>query len=404
LTRRRYQDDSYATEFESSIASVSKRDDGYATVLESTLFYPESGGQPCDTGSIEGLTIENVIEEGGDILHLSSGMPQYSPGDTVRAMIDWERRFTNMQQHTGQHILSQAFVSVLDAKTVSSRLGTEHSTVDVSKLDLTWDDMEKVERLSNSIVYENRQVKVYEAKSDDISGLRVKKAPARDVLRVVEVDGFDRSPCGGTHCRTTGEVGLVKILRWEKVRDTTRAEFVCGRLAESDYFWKSRFIVELAQQQTTKDTNIPDQVFDLYDSHRDLRRQVESLRTELLTFEIAEIETRAREISGTRVIAAYLESKSQADIKSIALKLTEKGKTVTLLASGKDRVHLVFSRSEDVPADMRKLIAAACELVDGRGGGKPAVCQGGGKNPGRVREALAESERILDIQLREHDT
>jgi alanyl-tRNA synthetase len=404
LTQRRYQDDSYATEFESNVVSVSKQGDKYATILEGTLFYPESGGQPCDTGSIQGFAIASVIEDGGDILHLSSGEPPFAPGDVVKVKIDWARRFTNMQQHTGQHILSQAFVSVLDAKTVSSRLGIEHSTVDVSKLDLTWDDMEKVEQLSNSIVYENREVKVYQAKASEVSGLRAKKAPEREVLRVVEVDGFDKSPCGGTHCLRTGEVGLIKILRWEKVRDTTRAEFVCGALAEADYFWKSRFIVELAQQQTTKDTSIPRQVFDLYDSHKELRRQVESLRSELLTYEIAEIETHAREISGTRVISAYLESRSAADIKDIALRLTEKGNTVALLAGGTERVHIVFSRSEDVPADMRKLIAAACELVDGKGGGKPAVCQGGGKHAGRVREALEESERLLDIHLREHDT
>ncbi|MFH1314454.1 MAG: DHHA1 domain-containing protein [Candidatus Eisenbacteria bacterium] len=404
MTQRRYQDDSYATEFESGVVSVLKHGDEYATVLEGTLFYPESGGQPCDTGSIEGLTIESVIEQDGDILHISSAGPPFGPGDTVRAKIDWARRFTNMQQHTGQHILSQAFVSVLDAKTVSSRLGTGHSTVDVSKLDLTWDDMEKVERLSNSIVFENREVRVYEAKAGEVSGLRVKQDPARDLLRIVEVDGFDKSPCGGTHCRMTGEVGLIKILRWEKVRDATRAEFLCGALAEADYFWKSRFIVDLAQRQTTKDTGIPAQVFDLYDSHKDLRRQVESLRAELLEYEIAEIETRAREISGTRVVSAYLDGSSAADIKDMALRLTGKGNTVALLASGKDRVHLVFSRSEDVPADMRKLIAVACELVDGRGGGKPAVCQGGGSDPGRVHEALEESERLLDIQLRERDT
>jgi alanyl-tRNA synthetase len=404
LTRRLYQDDSYATEFESRVVSVSERGDKFATVLEGTLFYPESGGQPCDTGSIEDIMIEIVIEEGDEVLHLSLRKPDFGEGDTVKGKIDWGRRLINMQQHTGQHILSQAFVSVLDARTVSSRLGTGHSTVDVAKLDLTWDDMEKVERLSNSIVFENRVVKVYEAKAADVSGLRAKKVPERDLLRVVEVDDFDKSPCGGTHLRRTGEVGLIKILRWEKVRETTRAEFVCGRLAEADYFWKSRFIVDLAQQQTTKDTNIPRQVSDLYDSHKDLRRQVETLRGELLAYEVAGIEKHAREIAGIRVVSAYLETKTAADIKDMALRLTERGNMVALLASGTERVNLVFSRSEDVSADMRPLMAAACEIVDGKGGGKPAVCQGGGRNPARVGEALQESERHIDIQLQGHDT
>jgi alanyl-tRNA synthetase len=404
LTRRRYQDDSYTTAFESEVVSISKRGNQYAAILRETFFYPESGGQPSDTGSIEGLAIDGVIEDDREILHMSSGRPPFGPGDIVKAEIDWARRFTNMQQHTGQHILSQAFMRVLDAKTVSSRLGTDHSTVDVSRLDLAWEDVQGVERLSNSIVFENRRVKIYEARADEAGGLRVKQASTRDVLRIVEVDGFDKSPCGGTHCKMTGEVGLIKVLRWEKVRDTTRAEFICGRLAEADYFWKSRFIVELAQQQTTKDTSIPKQVRDLYDGHRELRREAERLRTELLKYEIADLEARAREISGTRVISAYLESRTAADIKEIALRLTDKGSTVALLAAGKDSVHFVFSRSEDVPVDMRELIAVACGIVDGGGGGKPAVCQGGGKNPLRTGEALEESEQLLDNRLRERHT
>ena len=404
MTRRRYQEDSYRAVFESDVVSVLERGKHYATTLEATYFYPESGGQPSDTGSIEDVVVESVIEDGGEILHISSARPPFGPGDAVRARIDWPRRFTNMQQHTGQHILSQAFLKVLDAETVSSRLGIEHSTVDVSRLDLTWEDTQKVERLSNSIVFENREVKIYEARADEITGLRVKRSTARETLRIVEVEGFDKSPCGGTHCRMTGEVGLVKILRWEKVRDTTRAEFICGRLAEADYFWKSRFIVDLAQEQTTKDANIPKQVRDLYADHRELRREVDHLRSELLTHEIEGLKTRARELYGTRVISAHLETRSAADIRDIALRLTQEGNTVALLAAGTDSVHLVFSRSDDVPADMRELIAAACALVDGKGGGKPAVCQGGGRDPLRVREALRESERLLDIELRERHT
>jgi alanyl-tRNA synthetase len=395
LARRLYQDDSYATEFTSRVVSVTELKGKYATALESTCFYPESGGQPCDTGSIEGLRIESVIEEQDDILHVSSAEPRFSPGETVSAKIDWSRRLTNMQQHTGQHILSQAFLRVLDAATVSSKLGLDHSTVDVARLDLTWEDMEKVETLANSIVFENRPVKVYEAQANEVSGLRLKKAVARDLLRVVEVEGFDKSPCGGTHLKETGEVGLIKILRWERVRDTTRAEFLCGRLAEADYFWKSRFIVDLAQELTTKDTSIPKQVRDLYEGQKHLRRQVEYLRSELLRFETAELETGAREISGVRVVSAYLETKNPTDIRDIALGLTQKGATVALLASGTDRVHFVFSRSGDVAVDMRELIAAACKIVDGKGGGKPAVCQGGGKHPERTHEALRESERLL---------
>jgi alanyl-tRNA synthetase len=265
VTRLLYQEDPYVAEFKSRVTEVLPRGESFATVLEGTCFYPTSGGQPCDTGHIEDLPIVEVLEEGGRVLHISRRRPGYAPGDLVRARIDPERRRINMQQHTGQHILSAAFLKGLDAATVSSRLGTEHSTIDIAREDLSWDEARRVERLANSIVYEDRPVLISETPATEAEGLRIKRPVDREVLRVVEVEGFDRSPCGGTHTRRSGEVGPIKILRCERVRDTTRVEFVCGRLAEDDYFWKSRFVVELAQALTTKDTEIPRLVRETYE-------------------------------------------------------------------------------------------------------------------------------------------
>jgi alanyl-tRNA synthetase len=385
---------------------VTRRAGTYATELAATLFYPESGSQPSDTGSIDDVRIETVLEEGEAILHISRRRPPFGPGDDVEGRIDWPRRFVNMQQHTGQHILSQAFVQELDARTVSSKLGIESSTIDVAGLGLGWDDIQRAERCANAVVFANRAVKIYPARAEEVDGLRYKleladQILARDILRVVEIESFDKSPCGGTHCRMTGEVGLVKVLRWEKIRETTRVEFVCGRLAEADYFWKNRFIVDLARQLTTKDVNVPGQIHDLLEKNKELTYQIGGLTRKLLGYEAAELAQGARRIGDVRIVCAYLESKKDDDIRQLAGHLVGEAGTVALLACGRAAVHFVFARSADVACDMRKVIEVACRAVDGRGGGKPDFCEGGGKRAERVREALGEAEHLLGDMLNE---
>lgn len=389
MTGRLYQADSYATEFESTVVAVRPQQEGHGIALAATLFYPETGGQPCDTGWIGDLRVERVAEAAGEILHLVGERPALSEGQSVRGRIDWPRRFLNMQQHTGQHILSQAFLQVLDARTVSSRLGTEHSTIDVARLDLTWEDLERVERAANAVVYQDRPVKVYEARAGDLAGLRAKKEPAGDLLRIVEVEDFDVSPCGGTHLRRAGEVGPIKVLRWERVRDTSRVEFICGVLAEADYFWKSRAIVELAQEFTTKDTGVPEMVRGWERSTRELNKEVSALKSALAGYRTRDLEAQARVVGGVRLIATVLEGEPPQAVREIASRLVAGGGAVALVVSRTERVHFVFARSADVPLDMRPVAAAATAVLEGRGGGKPEACEGGGKRPELAEEALA---------------
>jgi alanyl-tRNA synthetase len=412
LTRKLYQDDSYITDFKALVVSVEDYEGRQAIELDATHFYPESGGQPGDTGLIGGIPIAATVavaagaEKADRILHLTSASPKFDEGATVEAKIDWPKRFINMQQHTGQHILSQAFLAEADAATISSRLGVEHSTVDISRLDLTGEEMEKVEKLANSVIYENRPVKIYEIAPEEVSGLRRKEPAGLDRIRVVEIARFDKTPCGGTHTRATGEVGLIKILRSEKVRETTRVEFICGELARADYFWKSKFVEELAQDLTTRDTNVPDLVRDLYEEHRQLRYAHEQLRKELTGYRARTLlEAAAREIGNAIVIVAHIEDAQVEEIREMASLLTSAGGPpgeslagegiVALLASGREEVHFIFARSEDVSADMRPLIKAATAIVDGKGGGRPEVCQGGGKDGEKAGQALEEAVRLL---------
>ena len=401
MTERLYQQDSYRTGFEAGIVAVSPRADKYAIELDKTCFYPEAGGQPSDTGRIEGIRVEGVVEDADRVLHLTSERPGFAPGDRVKASIDWKRRLINMQQHTGQHVLSQAFLRVLGAATVSSRLGVEHSTIDIAAPDLTWEEAKATEDLANRIGYEDRPVEIFEAGKDEVDGLRVKMPVGRDVIRVVEVKDFDKSPCGGTHTRTTGEIGPIKILRWERVRDASRVEFVCGMLAMEDYFWKSRFIVTLAQDLTTKDKGLPELIPEMLKERKELLKRVEGLRRDLARYRTGDLLAGARDVAGVRIVSSYLEEGTPLEIREMAAALTRSPGTVALMASGRERLHLVFSRSTDVGADMRKAMQAACEVVDGKGGGKADVCQGGGKHPRKAPEALKKAEEVVENMIRE---
>jgi len=399
LTERLYQQDTYRTEFEARVVAVEPRAGGYAVELDRTCFYPEAGGQPADAGEIEGIGIEAVVEEADRVLHLISRRPDFGPGDKVSGSIDWNRRLINMQQHTGQHVLSQSFLRQLGAATVSSKLGVEHSTIDIDAPALTWEQAKAAEDLANRIVYENRPVEIFEAGKHEVEGLRIKMPIDRDLIRVVEVKDFDKSPCGGTHTGTTGEVGPIKILRWEKVRDATRVEFICGMLAMDDYFWKSRFLVELAQDLTTKDRGLPDLIPQLLEERKHLSKQVDGLRLELARYRAGSLLESARDIGGVRVVSSYMEEGTPAEIREMAARITEDPAAIALLACGKETLHFVFSRSGDVGVDMREALKAACREVEGKGGGKPEVCQGGGKNPHKAPDALKEAEKVVEELL-----
>jgi len=397
VSGRLYQEDSYRTEFEAVVSRVVEVGGRPGVILEDTCFYPESGGQPCDKGVLGGVAVEAVVEEGGAVVHLLGAEPGFGPGDRVSGVVDWGRRFVNMQQHTGQHILSQAFERVLGAGTISSSLGTEHSTIDVSRLGLTWDDMAGVESLANEVVYENRTVRVYEVPPGQAGDLRTKETGRRGVerrlLRIVEVEDFDRSPCGGTHTRTTGEVGHIKIIRWEKVRDTTRVEFLCGLLAARDYAWKNRFVVDLAQRMTARDSDLPGIVGGLVDEAGDLRKEVAKLKAELAALRVEGLRAAAEKVGGKCVITGAFEDLGLPELRRAAMGAVAAGSTVVLLCAKGAKVQFIFSRSDDVGIDMREVMKAACEVVGGRGGGKPAAAQGGGDGVERADEAMA---RALD--------
>jgi len=220
---RLYYSDPYRTEFQARVIERTSVQAQPGVVLDCTCFYPTSGGQPHDEGTLNGVPVINVLErEDKAIVHV---LAAELDADVVHGAIDWQRRFDHMQQHTGQHILSQAFLKMLNAETVGFHLGKEASTIDIDKAPLAAVQLDTVENLANEIVFADLPVKTYFVAEAELANLPLRKLPVVDMpIRIVEVEGFDYSPCGGTHCRRTGEVGLIKITRAERRGQDTRVE------------------------------------------------------------------------------------------------------------------------------------------------------------------------------------
>jgi alanyl-tRNA synthetase len=223
VTQRLYYEDSYLTEFAAQVMET----DGVRAYLDRTAFYPTSGGQPFDTGVIGGVRVVEVAEEGGRIAHI---LERPVGTGRVECAVDWDRRFDHMQQHTGQHLLSAVFEAHAGLKTLSFHLGATASTIDLDAPAVAPETLERIERLANAEAARNREVTVSFEAAESAEGLR-KATERQGTIRIVTIDGIDRSACGGTHVRRTGEIGAILLRRTEKIRSSTRVEFVCGQRA-----------------------------------------------------------------------------------------------------------------------------------------------------------------------------
>ena len=233
MTDRLYYHDSYLKQFEARVVDANA--ERTRVYLDRTGFYPTSGGQPFDTGVLGGVPVIEVVDEEDRIAHVLNAPLR---ADTATAEVDWARRFDHMQQHTGQHLLSAVFVELLDAKTLSFHLGSESATIDIGLPQLSTEQAQAVERRANELVFENRPVTVTFQDASEATDLR-KASERQGLLRIISINGLDRSACGGTHVRATGEIGPILLRKMEKIRGSVRVEFVCGlravRRARADY-------------------------------------------------------------------------------------------------------------------------------------------------------------------------
>ncbi len=395
MTERLYYQDSYLKEFKAKVIKKIKIDNQPAVVLDETAFYPTSGGQPYDKGVIQDVPVVEVVEEDDEIVHILKKELKEKINSGVVGKIDWKRRFDHMQQHSGQHILSAAFEKLWNADTVSFYLGDEICTLDIMKDNITSEEVKKAEILSNNIVLENKPVKVYFVGQERANELNLRKIPPqKGDIRIVEIKDFDICACCGTHCGTTGEVGLIKILKWEKRGVKIRLEFVCGRRAWKDYFWKNEVIKNISNKLTIKDSELGEAIDRMLEERKESWKELKEFKEKLQEYEAKRLidETSIRD-NGIRIINKVFEEKNFQEVRGLVQKIINLDNSVVVLAGIKNKgegegVKILLACSRVLKYDMNGLIREAGKFIEGRGGGAPNFAQAGGKKAEGIEDAL----------------
>jgi len=359
-------------------------------ILDRSAFYPESGGQPHDTGWLNEVRVIRVEEEKGLILHF---LEKEITSEEVAGKIDWPRRFDHMQQHTGQHILSQAFYELLKGETLSFHLGQEDSTVEIGLPAIKDEALERVEEVANRIVFSNLEVKNYFLSDEEVGRIPLRKPPKKSgLIRVVEIAGFDYSACGGTHCRQTGEVGLIKILKQEKIRGNLRFSFVCGFRALREFEKRRSWLQDTARLFSSEES----EVFSCAEKNlaelKNLKKKQKKLEEKLSQYEAREILNSNR----SKIIQGLFSEKTPEEIKYLALHLVHQAEVMTALAAlGQDHFHLVLAASDKIGVDLREVLKELREKIELKGGGSSTLVELVGIKKERAEEALRLAVDIL---------
>jgi alanyl-tRNA synthetase len=373
MTSRLYYTDAYLTTFEARILELS--DDRRRVYLDQSAFYPASGGQPFDLGALAGASIAEIVDEDDRVAHVLADPLPRAAGEIVRGTIDWPRRFDHMQQHTGQHLLSAVFADIFGFETASVHFGADRSTLDLDVGAIDAKQLVDAERRANEIVFENRPVSVGFEDAGTATGLR--KAPTREgTIRIVTIESLDRSACGGTHVRATGEIGAIVLRTTERMRKQTRIEFLCGarvvRQARSDFETLSGIALSMKASVAEAPALVAAQGEQLRDA-LSVRKRLEG---ELAVFQARELyDGTTPNAKGVHVTFNRRDKGSVDDIRALALAFASQPKAVFVATVASPATILVAS-SDDSGIDAGGLLKPALAAAGGRGGGSPRLAQG----------------------------
>ena len=383
MTQRLYYSDSYLRDFEAAV--VDRSDNGRRIYLDRTAFYPTSGGQPFDTGRLGGVEVTEVIDEGERIAHLLA-----SPlsAQRVAGSIDWGRRFDHMQQHTGQHLLSALLAELMGYTTVGVHFGRDTSTLDVEAAGLTAEQMTDVEAKANEVVFQNRPVQVSFEDPAASAGLR-KPSDRVGPLRIVAIHDLDRSACGGTHVRATGEIGAVLVRKAERARKGTRVEFLCGGRAIRQARWDHELLTRIAGEFSASAAELPG----LIESQRNALKEASAERSNL---QHRLDQHRARELyaasppdaAGLRRVTVRDEDATLEELRGLAQEFTSMPRAI-FIGTTQSPSSVILAVSGDAGVDAASVLKSLLASAGGRGGGSARMAQG--MVPGK-----AQLERILE--------
>jgi len=383
---RLYYTDAYLVEFDAVVREVQPKDDTWIVTLDRTAFYPTSGGQPFDLGTIDQAHVTDVVDrEDGGIAHVVDRALE--PGSRVRGHVDWGRRFDHMQQHTGQHLLSAAFEHEAGAKTVSFHLGASASTIDLHK-ELSAEQIVRVEDAANRVLWEDREVCVRFVTASEAAKLPLRKEPARDgELRLIEIKDYDLSACGGTHVGRTGAIGMIAVSGFERFKGGLRVEFLCGARALRSYRALTTAVNGSVRLLSVLPDELPSAIEKLQTVGRAQQKAQDALYERLAVHEAASLVAAGQKIGDRTFVGAAVPGWDPAGLKKLAASAASRPATVAVLLTAESPSLVVVARSQDLTFDTGAVLKKLIERFGGKGGGKGSMAQGGGLT-GEPREIL----------------
>lgn len=377
MTEKLYYNDSKTLEFQSEIIEVNNSNKGFEVIMDKTYFYPTSGGQSFDTGIINGIKVTDVFEQDNRIVHVLES--EINKG-IAKAKIDYKRRLENMQHHTGQHLLSQAFIKILKTPTVSIHLGDDICNIEIVKKELSQEEVNQVEDLANDIIYQNKKINIHYADESEISEINLRRPPKKkgnDGIRIIEIEGFDMSACGGTHANSTGDLGLIKILGWEKYKGNIKVEFICGLRALHDYRFKNIAIKNISSKFSAKDKQIEEIIYKSINDSKENLKEISALKKEIALYKAREIVAKAEDFKEYKIVCESFNNSDINSLKLIANQITEMNNVIALLVSDhQDKNNFIFCCDSKLKINLNKYLSELLKELDGKGGGKPNLSQG----------------------------
>jgi alanyl-tRNA synthetase len=375
-TERLYYDQPSRRVFDATVVRVGTRGGHPAVWLDCTAFYPTSGGQPFDLGTLGGVPVVDVQDdEEGDVAHVLAADPPIV-GSDVRCEIEWPRRFDHMQQHTGQHVLSAALEHAFQARTVSFHLGTESSTIDIDR-ELTPAQIAAGELEANRFVWNDTPVLIRYVTEEEARELPLRKEPARSgTLRLIEIEGVDLSACGGTHVDRTGAIGQIAVASWERFKGGQRVEFLCGGRALARFQQLRDVLAASIRRLSVLPPELPGAIERLQGELKEQARALNVAQLELAKYEAVALVAAAEPFAQGRVVLRTIDGDA-ARLKALASAAAAQPGVLAVLVSRSTPVLAVAARSADLAVSCHEIIAALAGQFGGRGGGKPDLAQCG---------------------------
>jgi alanyl-tRNA synthetase len=383
MTDRLYYADAYRRDFAADVTACAAAGDRFEVTLTATAFYPTSGGQPHDVGRLGGRDVLDVVDhEDGRLVHVLDG--PLDVGARVEGAVDWRRRFDHMQQHTGQHVLSAAFDRVAQARTESFHLGAATATIDLHR-QVTPAEIAAAELDANRVVWEDREVRVRFVSAEEAAALPLRKESVRSgTLRLVEVDDFDLSACGGTHVARTGAIGVIAVTGWEKFKGGTRVEFQCGgRALARLHEWRDAFSA-VNRLLSVSPAELAPAIERLQGENKTLARAARGFQEQLAAHVAAELVASGQRVGDRVVVVRALEGWDAVGLKAVAAAAAQHAGTAVAMFSATAPALVVVARAADVPLDAAAVLKALVAQFGGKGGGKPDLAQGGGLAGGQA--------------------